>query len=47
MVVPSFWSYEIASIFSKAAANNRLPEAEARNAVEDLLDMPQLFCARS
>jgi predicted nucleic acid-binding protein len=43
LVVPAFWAYEIASIFSKAAANGRLTEAEARRATMDFVSLPSEY----
>jgi predicted nucleic acid-binding protein len=40
VVLPFFWDYEVASIFSKAVANQRLGEEVAREAVQALLGLP-------
>src|SRR5437879_6558457 len=43
LVVPAFWSFEIASIYSKAVANRRMEEADARTALRDALVLPPVI----
>jgi predicted nucleic acid-binding protein len=42
LVVPAFWGYEVASIFSKAVANRRMALDAARAGVEALLGIPRI-----
>jgi predicted nucleic acid-binding protein len=42
LLVPAIWDYEVASIFSKAAANARVEPAAARNTVEAVLDLSRI-----
>jgi predicted nucleic acid-binding protein len=41
-VVPAFWDYEVASVLSKAVANRRLSEVDARAALAELLLMDRI-----
>lgn len=43
VIVPSFWVHEMAGIFSKAVANRRMTDAEARTALLDVLEVPAEF----
>lgn len=41
VIVPVFWTYEVASLFSKAAAAGRLSDEEARLAIQSILVIPR------